>query len=143
LHQYAPLAEQKGIDLTCSIDPTLNRTYRGDAAKIRQILLNLLHNAIKFTSEGAVQLIIEPDSNGNICFVVKDTGIGITSEEAEVIFEPFVQANKNIQKEFGGSGLGLAICKQLSRAMKARLELRPMDEPGACFVLIVPLLPSA
>ncbi len=112
----------KGLAVQCQIAPDVPQTVLGDAARLRQILLNLLGNAVKFTDYGEVALEVElqdrPSSNSaQISFMVRDTGIGMSEEQLERIFEPFMQADSSTARRYGGTGLGLAISQQLAHLM--------------------------
>lgn len=114
-------AEAKGISLHCRIVPETPTWLMGDHGRLRQILLNLVANAIKFTDDGSVDLTVQAaeESRDDVVlrFNVKDTGIGITDEDKTKLFERFTQADGSYRREYGGTGLGLAICKQLSEMM--------------------------
>ncbi len=110
----------------------------GDSARIRQIVFNLLSNALKFTSEGAVRLTVTRLVDGvSVC--VTDTGIGIASEKLEEIFEAFRQADTSTTRQYGGTGLGLAICRRLARAMGGDVTVDSQPGRGSCFTLTLPL----
>lgn len=111
-------AEEKGLDFTLQLDDRLHTTNLiGDSTRLLQVLFNLIGNAIKFTSKGKVTLMVhivgKPGDFSELKFTIQDTGIGISSDQRDVIFEPFSQASSNITRKFGGTGLGLAITKQL------------------------------
>jgi signal transduction histidine kinase len=111
-------ADEKGLSFRLDLDDKLSDiAVIGDPTRLLQILFNLVGNAIKFTSKGeiglSVHLIDSDQEYVTLAFAVKDTGIGISAEQKEIIFEPFTQASSNITRKFGGSGLGLAITKQL------------------------------
>lgn len=120
INLLASEAYAKGIQLNYSIDPNVPKKVIGDAFRLRQILLNLIGNGIKFTEVGEVSLEVksetpapEPQSPITLHFVVKDTGIGISPEAQTQIFQSFTQADPSTTREYGGTGLGLAICQQL------------------------------
>lgn len=123
---------RKEIDLACYIDPTLPDELVGDPGRIRQILLNLIGNAIKFTPHGEVELRVMLESLGDhsaaISIAVRDTGIGIKTEQLSRIFDPFEQADSSTTRQYGGSGLGLAITKTLIEAMSGNINV--LSEPG-------------
>jgi signal transduction histidine kinase len=122
-------AESKNVKLLSSIAKDVPQYIVGDSVRLRQILLNLVGNAIKFTDNGEVRIVVERDtlkrtSSPNsyfISFTVEDTGIGISKEAQDKLFSPFVQANTGITREYGGSGLGLVICKLLIEAMGSQI----------------------
>jgi signal transduction histidine kinase/CheY-like chemotaxis protein len=125
-------AAQKGVELLCDISPALPRWLIGDANRLRQVLVNLLGNAIKFTREGEVILRVEQEyqagDNVGLHFVIRDTGIGIPASKQKAIFEAFTQVDGSITREFGGSGLGLSIASRLVEKMGGRIWLE--SEPG-------------
>jgi signal transduction histidine kinase/DNA-binding response OmpR family regulator len=128
----ASRAGDKEIDLDLVIDPAVSATFRGDPNRIRQILLNLVTNAIKFTEKGGVAVDVSPrEANGTMLvrFQVSDSGIGMSEEVRSRLFEKFSQADSSITRRYGGTGLGLAICKQLVELMKGRIGVE--SEPGA------------
>jgi PAS domain S-box-containing protein len=132
LETFAPRAAQKGLELTCHFQNELPALVCGDAHRLRQVLSNLLSNAIKFTSKGhvAVRATVEREINTHIMigFAVSDTGIGISREGRERLFQPFSQADSSISRSFGGTGLGLAISRGLVDLMGGQIEVQ--SEPG-------------
>jgi PAS domain S-box-containing protein len=136
-------ARQKGLDLRCMLPVALPRNVRGDPGRLRQVLINLIGNAIKFTASGYVEvgLALERDDDAccDVCFTVLDTGIGIPEEKQQLIFEPFAQVDGSTTRQFGGTGLGLTICRRLVILMQG--ELRVSSEPGkgSRFSFTVPL----
>lgn len=127
LELVAESAHKKGIEISALLPPDAHVAYQGDASRVRQILINLLGNAIKFTSEGEVKLTITSGDNGVnqslLRFEVQDTGIGIPADAQSAIFESFVQADGTTARKHGGSGLGLAISAQLSELMNGGIGL--------------------
>ena len=111
------LAEEKALQLTWSVDKAVANYYAGDAGRLRQVLINLLGNAIKFTRVGSVRVEVEVvESNAQsdaLRFTVADTGIGIPVDKQSIVFEAFTQVDTSMTREFSGTGLGLAICKRL------------------------------
>ncbi|MBF0446387.1 MAG: response regulator [Magnetococcales bacterium] len=136
------LAHEKGIDFDVELDPKLPMHVKGDPDRLRQILLNLLNNAIKFTSSGGVVFSVAQLEDNLIQFTVRDTGIGISEKQVEQIFKPFVQADSTTTRNFGGTGLGLTICKQLVEALGGTIELESQLGVGSIFRLHLPLPPS-
>ena len=126
-------AGDKGIELLCYIDNAISGRVFGDPGRLRQVLVNLVGNAIKFTDKGEVYIKVEkdgPESGGKVAlrFGVSDTGIGIPQNQQELIFERFSQADNSITRQFGGTGLGLSISKSIVELMKGTLQLE--SEPG-------------
>ena len=125
-------AEEKGLELLCDIAPELPTIIRGDSTRVRQILFNLVGNAIKFTSEGQVMLAVEVEREDGedrvLHFTVSDTGIGIPKEKQALIFDAFTQADASTTREFGGTGLGLTITSRLIEMMGGRIWVE--SEPG-------------
>src|SRR6187549_3505146 len=114
----------------------------GDSARLRQVLLNLAGNAIKFTTSGGVALIVEPGIWPNeISFLVRDTGIGIAPEAQSRIFREFEQADEGVARTYGGTGLGLAISERIVRRMGGRIALTSEPGKGSTFEVAVPLAP--
>ncbi len=134
---------EKKIELILDIDPKLPRRFLGDAVRIRQILVNLCGNALKFTHEGHVRLSVscpvQTDSMRRIVLDVEDSGIGIDSEKISQLFQPFTQADTSTTRRFGGTGLGLAICKRLVGLMDGEIEVRSQVGQGATFSVNLPL----
>src|SRR5437773_828143 len=120
----APQAAEKHLRLWFRIDPSGPRVIVGDAMRLRQILVNLLGNAVKFTGQGEVSLTVETlASPDRIAFVVRDTGPGIPPEHHQTIFDSFRQVDASINRKYGGTGLGLAISKSLAEQMDGSLSV--------------------
>ncbi|NJK34952.1 MAG: response regulator [Oscillatoriales cyanobacterium SM2_2_1] len=139
----AVTAHRKGLELTTYIAPTVPPALYGDMGRLRQMLLNLVGNAVKFTEHGSVQVVAsgsEPE-NGRIWveLTVTDTGIGMTPEQVSRVFQPFEQADVQIGRRFGGTGLGLSICRQLAELMGGAIEVQSTLGVGSCFTLRMPL----
>lgn len=136
-------AEQRGLELTCRFLPTVPRHLMGDAGRIRQVLVNLVGNAIKFTHHGEVAVTVaDVISEGNqreLEFSVRDTGIGIPLERQGSIFEAFVQADGSTTRHYGGTGLGLAICTRLVDLMGGRIWVKSIPGTGSTFSFRIPL----
>jgi signal transduction histidine kinase/DNA-binding response OmpR family regulator/HPt (histidine-containing phosphotransfer) domain-containing protein len=111
----------------------------GDSVRLRQVLLNLLSNAFKFTEQGRVCLLVEALPAGRVRFEVDDTGIGVSEEQAAQLFEPFTQGDASTARRFGGTGLGLSISRRLVELMGGRLGLKQRPGKGACFWFELPL----
>lgn len=135
------LLGDKDLDLLISIDPTLPSQLCGDALRLRQVLINLAGNAIKFTPSGSVSINIGRAEGGGIAFVVRDTGIGIAPEQIDAIFDPFSQAEASTTRRFGGTGLGLAISQRLVRLMGGQLSVDSTPGAGSVFGFTLPLSP--
>ncbi|MCK8456386.1 sensor histidine kinase [Sphingomonas faeni] len=115
----------------------------GDAARIRQIVFNLLSNALKFTKRGRVVLAVDVGGNGRLEIAVTDSGIGIPADKLEQIFESFAQADAGTTRQFGGTGLGLAICRNLARAMGGDVSVASVEGQGTTFTLALPFVRAA
>lgn len=126
-------ADEKGVALNLNISPELPSLVRTDRARLRQILINLLGNALKFTAEGSVTLDIHYGPGERMTFDVRDTGIGIPPEGLERLFKPFSQVDSSTTRNYGGTGLGLAICKRLSEAMGGGITVSSEVGKGSCF----------
>jgi signal transduction histidine kinase/CheY-like chemotaxis protein len=126
-------ADEKGLSLNAEIAPELEGWFLGDAVRVRQILTNLVSNAVKFTERGGVTIRAESLKPGQLCFAVADTGVGFDATEKERLFGRFQQADGSITRRFGGSGLGLAISRQLAVLMGGRLDCDSMPGAGSCF----------
>ena len=139
----APRAQAKGIEIASFVDEHLPVNIVGDAARLRQVLLNLAGNAVKFTEAGGVTVIVEPGEHDNeICFQVRDSGIGLKTEDQSRIFLDFEQADGSSTRKFGGTGLGLAISKLIVERMDGRIGVQSEPGAGATFSFTVPLLPA-
>ncbi|MDA9400078.1 PAS domain-containing hybrid sensor histidine kinase/response regulator [Bradyrhizobium sp. CCBAU 45389] len=139
----APRAQAKQLEIAAYVDERLPLEVVGDAARLRQVLLNLAGNAIKFTAHGGVALIVEPGIWPNeISFLVRDTGIGIAPEAQQRIFREFEQADERVARTYGGTGLGLAISERIVKRMGGRITLTSEPGKGATFEVAVPLAPS-
>ena len=135
-----PLARQRGLAFRRHIDAHTPRWLLGDAGRVRQILLNLLGNAVKFTEAGSVSLQAAPIKGGGVRLVVSDTGPGLNEEQQAHLFRRFEQADgASTAARYGGSGLGLAICQELAVAMGGRVELDSMPGQGTDFTVDLPL----
>jgi signal transduction histidine kinase/CheY-like chemotaxis protein/HAMP domain-containing protein len=115
-------ADQKGLELLCEVDPDVPEVVRGDAGRLRQVIVNLVGNAIKFTSQGEVAVRVQAGVNGGLLhFTVSDTGIGIAPDKHALIFEAFSQADSSTTRKYGGTGLGLTISARLVEMMGGRI----------------------
>ena len=139
----APRAQAKKIEIAAYVDERLPMQVVGDAARLRQVLLNLAGNAIKFTATGGVALIVEPGIWPNeISFQVRDTGIGIAPEAQQRIFREFEQADDRIARSYGGTGLGLSISERIVKRMGGRIALASTPGAGSTFEVSIPLAAS-
>ena len=138
----AARAHEKGLSLVCEIAPNVPNDLIGDPTRLRQVLLNLLGNAIKFTQSGEVSLRVAPDANPSVPtalrFTVSDTGIGIPAEKLGRVFERFTQADSSTTRRFGGSGLGLTISKRLVELMGGRIWAESKVQEGSVFAFAAP-----
>jgi len=141
LNLVRPTADQKGLALTAMFDPALPHMVLGDGLRLRQIVLNLLGNAVKFTASGSVSLIARALPHERIEVSVEDTGLGIEPDRQAAVFDKFVQADARIAGRYGGSGLGLSISSQLAKLMGGTLSLESTPGKGSRFILTVPLEP--
>lgn len=130
-------AENKGIELNCDIDSSLDHNFISDPYRIKQVLTNLISNAVKFTSEGSVD-ITATIKNNTIFIAVADTGIGIAKDRQDDVFKEFTQANSGIEKKFGGTGLGLTISKRILELLGGQIYLESEEGKGSVFTLHIP-----
>jgi len=132
-----PRALEKGIKLTTDVDKTISDELIGDPTRLNQVLINLIANAIKFTSKGGVsvnvKLLSEEKSEIALEFAIKDTGIGIPRNKLATIFEAFTQANNDTARRYGGTGLGLTIVKQLAELQGGSVAVSSEEGKGSCF----------
>jgi two-component system sensor histidine kinase/response regulator len=137
-----PRAQAKGVPLTYSIPQDIRRQLSGDPSRLRQILLNLLSNAVKFTDKGGISLEVEElegtKEEIRLRFSVRDTGIGLSQEAQEKLFQPFTQADTSTTRKFGGTGLGLAICRKLVELMKGSIGVTSELGKGSTFWFTLP-----
>lgn len=133
-------AKEKGLQLRVTVDPSVEPYYIGDSDRLRQVLINLLNNAIKFTHEGSVTLHITRNHTqrpGNILFSVTDTGIGISKQKFKDIFRPFTQADSTTTRRYGGTGLGLSITQKIVDLMNGQIWLESEPNVGSSFYFTV------
>jgi protein-histidine pros-kinase len=135
----APSAHQRGVELTCLVEPDVPERLEGDAGRLRQVLLNLLTNAVKFTERGEVSLGVSlrggEGDEAVVAFAVRDTGTGISPEKQALVFEAFAQADASITRRFGGTGLGLSIASRLASLMGGGIALQSNPGAGSTFTL--------
>jgi PAS domain S-box-containing protein len=135
---FQAVAENKGLDFELKVLPGAKGSYRGDPMRVRQILYNLVSNALKFTDRGSVSIVVGRRS-GRLQIQVRDTGIGMTREQQNKLFRPFEQAEASTTRRFGGTGLGLSICRDLTELMHGRIRVRSAPGRGASFTVSLPL----
>ncbi|RAU19648.1 hypothetical protein DN062_00760 [Nitrincola tibetensis] len=138
---FQHLAENKKLELIQTIDPAINGWLKADPLRLRQVLNNLVSNAIKFTDVGQVTLSVHLLDNHRIRFEVRDSGIGISEEAQERLFQSFSQADNSTSRKYGGTGLGLMISKELIALMNGTLWLESTLGQGSCFYFELPYLP--
>jgi PAS domain S-box-containing protein len=143
IEMFGIQAKEKGVALAHDFGASMPSRLKGDPGRIRQILVNLIGNAIKFTSDGAVTLLVSRESSSAkeaaLRFEVEDTGIGIPSERVNELFNPFVQIDGTTTRKYGGTGLGLAISKQLVEAMGGTIGVNSQDGEGSTFWFAITL----
>jgi signal transduction histidine kinase len=143
---FASQAHAKGLELRSFVGPGLPVTVTGDQARIRQTLVNLVANALKFTAAGSIRVEVSQTGdraeNRSLLFRVVDTGIGIDPQAAEEIFRPFTQADSAPTRRYGGMGLGLAICHRLISLMGGSIDVESQPGHGSTFWFLLPLLPA-
>lgn len=135
---FANIAEGKGLGFSFEIEEAARGTYRGDSTRVSQVLNNLIANALKFTASGSVDVHIGRSETG-VRFIVADTGIGMSAEQLERLFDKFTQADSSTTRQFGGTGLGLSICRQLCRAMGGEVVAASELGGGSRFTVELPL----
>ena len=142
---FVQAASQKNLELLCSVDPDVPDCFQGDPTRLRQVLVNLLGNAIKFTEEGEISVQVSVplhDSSNHRCqleFAIRDTGIGISEEAQKRLFQSFTQADASDTRKYGGTGLGLAISKRLVELMEGEVWLESQEGEGSTFRFTVNL----
>jgi len=142
----SPSAQAKGLEVSVSVDPELPERVVGDPGKVRQVALNLVSNAIKFTQEGQVRIRVSQAQRGEgkslVVIDVEDTGIGIAPEVQKRLFQPFTQADSSTKRKYGGTGLGLVISKSLAELMGGSIDLSSEEGKGSVFSFSAMLEPS-
>ena len=137
--------EQKGLEYVCRLGDEVPHKLWGDSLRLKQVLLNLMSNAVKFTAEGKISLSIDRENAGdtdNLHFRIADTGMGISREYQQHLFDPYTQANASISRRFGGTGLGLSICKRIAELMHGVLWCESELGKGSTFHLCIPCTPA-
>ena len=140
LDLFALQAAARNVELACAVDPAVPRWIIGDSTRLRQVLVNLLNNAVKFTSRGFITVEVRPafippahDPRLLLDFLVTDTGIGIPPDRLKVLFQPFSQVDTSTTRKYGGTGLGLAICHRLCQLMGGAIDVTSQPGAGSCF----------
>jgi len=140
IHSLSFRAKEKGLKLSIKISPDVPKHLKGDPVRIRQVLFNLVGNAIKFTQEGSCKILVDlfEKQTSYIRFSISDTGVGITNQTLNHIFESFSQAETSTTRKFGGTGLGLTICKRLVELMKGSIWVESELGVGSTFYFTIP-----
>jgi PAS domain S-box-containing protein len=143
-HTLAVRAHQKKLELTCRLDPSLPVTLMGDAGRLRQVLINLIGNAVKFTERGEIMVLVEAmavESTGKcrLRFAVSDSGIGIPADKMDLLFRQFSQVDSSAARHFGGTGLGLAISRQIVEGMGGTIRAESVEGEGSTFSFVLSL----
>ena len=138
---FAYTAKKKGVDLIFNVDMDVPDTLRGDPGRLRQVILNLVGNAIKFTQQGHihVHVSLSEDAKPQLQLSIADTGEGMDSEQLETVFQPFTQANASVTRRFGGTGLGLSIAQEIINRMGGKMTVHSELDQGTQFHLFLPL----
>lgn len=141
---FMPKAREKNIELSCRMAADVPELIMGDAARLRQVLVNLVSNAVKFTETGQVSILLSREYSRDrkkltLKFSVADTGIGIPSEKQPLLFQSFSQLHPSINRKYGGTGLGLAICKKLVELMGGAITVESVVGEGSDFYFILPV----
>jgi CheY-like chemotaxis protein len=144
LNQHAPAAHAKGLRLLSTMDAGLPETMQGDAPRVRQLLGHLIANAVKFTHSGTVELrvFVQREAGNWLVVEVRDTGIGISPEKLDTIFESFRQVEIGLKRNYAGLGLGLALARKLAKLMNGDISVASKLGSGSTFTLRLPLRPS-
>jgi CheY-like chemotaxis protein/CHASE3 domain sensor protein len=137
---FQPVARDKGLGFEAAVEPQAPERIETDSQRLGQILKNLLSNALKFTEAGGVSLRVSPGASDTLRFEVRDTGIGISEHQQEVIFDAFRQADGSTHREYGGTGLGLTISRDLARLLGGEISVTSTPGAGSTFTLTLPLM---
>ena len=139
---YGPRAAEKKLAFDCGLAPATPPLYCGDVARLRQVLIKLVDNAVKFTAQGRVSLQAVALTGRGLRFELRDSGIGIPPERADSLFAPFTQADGSLTRRFGGAGLGLAIAQRLVSLMDGRIGFEAASSGGTLFWVELPFTPA-
>lgn len=139
VHLISIEAYNKGLEIVTDIDYNIPDKVIGDPTRIQQILLNLLKNAVKFTNQGYIHLELSKKED-ELLFQITDSGIGISKEKQQTLFESFVQGDSSYTRKYGGTGLGLAICRGLVSRMNGKIGVKPNPYGGSCFWFSIPFI---
>ncbi len=147
IYMLSPMGEKKGLEVSCTFDPQTPFALKGDQQHLRQVLINLVNNAIKFTESGSVNLSIKTcggtESAPRIRFEITDTGIGIAKEDLNRIFDDFTQADTSSSRSFGGTGLGTTISRELVDLMNGEIGVESVVDVGTTFWFEIPFIASS
>ena len=135
---FQPIAQEKDLGFEINVAPECPATIDTDLQRLEQVLRNLLSNAFKFTEKGKVELAIRRSGDGQVALSVTDTGIGISEEQQQTVFEAFRQADGTISRKYGGTGLGLSISRELVRLLGGSIRLRSSEGRGSTFTIVIP-----
>ena len=135
---FTTLANKKGLSFDLVVEPRAQGVYRGDSTRVRQILYNLISNALKFTDRGEVRVIVSESKEG-VILKVSDTGVGIAPDRLPQLFQSFEQADVSTTRKYGGTGLGLAICRELAHLMEGTIRAESRPGKGTTFTVVLPL----
>jgi signal transduction histidine kinase len=136
---FRQVAQEKKLRFAVTLDPALPAVFLTDAQRLRQILNNLLSNALKFTLQGGVTLRISAAGPGKVAFEVADSGIGIPADKREAVFEAFRQVDGGTARRFGGTGLGLSISRELVRLLNGEIRIAAAAGGGTVFTVVLPM----
>jgi signal transduction histidine kinase/ActR/RegA family two-component response regulator len=135
---FSALVRDKDVTFSLTVSPSALGCWRGDPARVRQVLHNLISNAVKFTDRGSIAIELRGDPDG-LVLRVQDTGVGIAADKLETVFERFVQADASTTRRHGGSGLGLTICRDLATLMGGKIAVESAEGVGTTFIVNLPL----
>jgi signal transduction histidine kinase len=138
---YYRAYEKNGVEINVNLDNTKHFYFKSDAEKLTDLLKRLLDNGIKFTTKGSVELSLDQSKTGEVCFVVKDSGIGIPEDKLDLIFEPFATAQDLYSRNYNGSGLGLTIVRHLVNLMGGELKVQSVVDKGTEVRVVIPYIP--